>query len=57
MNALSNIIQDDIIFNLADHSLKYRVSWVMLYVTKCAIDHFITSSNYHRVPGLSGLYQ
>ena len=30
MNALSNIIQDDILFNLADPSFKYRVSWVML---------------------------
>ena len=47
MNALSNIIQD-VLFNLADPSFKYCVFWVMHYVAKDAVNHFITSSNYHR---------
>ena len=46
--------QDDDLFNLADPVFKYCVSWVMLYVTKDAVDHFITSWNHHRVPGPSG---
>ena len=54
MNALRNTIQDDDLFNLADPVFKYCVSWVMLYVTKDAVDHFITSWNHHRVPGPSG---
>ena len=54
MNALWNTIQDDDLFNLADPVFKYCVSWVMLYVTKDAVDHFITSWNHHRVPGPSG---
>ena len=54
MNALRNTIQDDNLFNLADLVFKYCISWVMLYVTKDAFDHFITSWNHHRVPGPSG---
>ena len=54
MNALRNTIQDDDLFNLADPVFKYCVSWVILYVTKDAADHFIPSWNHHRVPGLSG---
>ena len=54
MNALRNTLQDDDLFNLADPVFKYCVSWVMLYVTKDAVDHFITSWNHHRVPGHSG---
>ena len=53
-NALRNTIQDDDLFNLADPVFKYCVSWVMLYVTKDAVDHFITSWNHHRVPGPRG---
>ena len=54
MNALRNTIQDDDIFNLADPVFKYCISWVMLYVTKDAVDSSITSWNHHRVPGPSG---
>ena len=54
MNALRNNIQDGDLSNLADPAFKYCVSWVMLYVTKDAVDHFITSWNHHRVPGPSG---
>ena len=51
---MRNVIQDDDIFNLADPVFKYCVSWVMLYVTKDAVDLFITSWNHHRVPVPSG---
>ena len=54
MNALRITIQDNVLFNLADPVFKYCVSLVLVYVTKDAADNFITSWNYHRVPGPSG---
>ena len=54
MNSLWNSIQEDDLFNLTDPVLQYCVSWVMLYVTTDAVDHFITSWNHHRVPVPSG---
>ena len=53
MNALWNTIQDDDLFNLADLVFKYCIYWVMLHVTKDAVDHFITSWNHHRDLGPS----
>ena len=47
---MRNVIQDDDIFNLVDPVFKYCVSWVMFYVTKDAVDLFITSWNHRRVP-------
>ena len=54
MNALRITIQDNVHFNLADPVFKYCVSLVLVYVIKDAADNFITSWNYHRVPGPSG---
>ena len=54
MNALRITIQDNVLFNLADPVFKYCVSLVLVYVIKDAADNFITSWNYHRVPGPSG---
>ena len=41
-------------YDLEDPVVSYSLSWISLYVSADAIEHFINSWNYHRVPGPSG---
>ena len=42
------------IFDIKNHTFKFWVSWMMLHITKNAMDHFVNSWNCHRVPGARG---
>ena len=42
------------IFDIENHTYKFCVSWMMLHITKNAMDHFVNSWNCHRVPGPRG---
>ena len=51
--AMNEIIETDntSIFDIENHTFKFFVSWMMLHLTKNAMDHFVNSWNCHRVPG------
>ena len=41
-------------YQLDDPVFCYCLSWISLYVSSDAVEHFINSWNYHRIPGANG---
>ena len=53
---MNEIIETDNtgIFDIENQTFKFCVSWMMLHITKNAMDHFVKSWNCHRAPGPRG---
>ena len=46
-----NLIKEQEIFNMEDPLVSFAVSWVTLHVSKVGSENFVSSWNYHRIPG------